>query len=270
MSLLPWVYQDFCSGPVKMRLFCLPYAGGGASLYRDWQALMPAGVEVCRLQFPAREERISEPPLTSIYELVDNIVRAIRPLLDKPFVIFGHSMGGIVSHRLAYCLQLLGKIPQQVFIAAVRPPHIAHPKPIHQLDDKGFKQSLLARKRTSREILDSDELMTLLMPMLRADFTLAETYRVPASARLHCDLVALCGAQDDTAAHDVMQQWRVLTTGQFDLIDFDGGHFFVQADPNAVLNMLSHTLQLRLKRLHDKPTATDFASARDGEIQLVF
>lgn len=253
-----------------MRLFCLPYAGGGASLYRDWQALMPAGVEICRLQFPAREERISEPPQTSIYTLVDNIVRAIRPLLDKPFVIFGHSMGGIVSHRLAYCLQLLGKIPQHVFIAAVRPPHIAHPKPIHQLNDSDFKESLLARERTSREILDSDELMTLLMPMLRADFALAETYKVSASARLHADLTVLCGLQDDTANHDVMQQWQALTTGHFDLIDFNGGHFFVQTDQNAVLNLLKHKLQLRLKKLHDKPTATGFTSARDGEIRLVF
>lgn len=237
-----WFILDESIEPVKLRLFCLPYAGGGASIYRKWQSQMPKGVQVCRIQLPGRENRICDPVIDNTEALVDEIVDSIYPLLDCPFAIFGQSMGGLIAHRLAYSLEKRNKVAEHVYIAAVRPPHREHPTTIHHLPDDEFIQDLEDRQRTSKEVIENRELMELLMPMLRADFKIAETYRVDEPEWLSSNLSVLVGDGDEQLDKNLALEWKQLAGKGFEFSVFQGGHFFVQTHSDPVLKHVKEKL----------------------------
>lgn len=237
-----WYILDKCIEPVKLRLFCLPYAGGGASIYREWQSKMPKGVQVCRIQLPGRENRICDPVIDNTEKLVDQIVNSIYPILDCPFAIFGQSMGGLIAHRLASCLEKRNKVAEHVYIAAVRPPHREHPRTIHHLPDNEFIQDLEDRQRTSKEITQNYELMELLMPMLRADFKIAETYRINEPEHLSSNLSILVGADDKQLNKDLALEWQEFAGKKFEFRVYQGGHFFVQTHSEPVYKHVKEKL----------------------------
>lgn len=211
----------------RLRLFCLPYAGAGASAFRDWPRLLPTDVELCAVQLPGRENRIREPVPARIDELLPSLVAAIRPLVDGPFVLFGHSLGAAISYELARGLKAIGRPPSLLCVSGRRAPHVprGHP-PLHGLADVDLKRRIAEMGGTPPEVLAHEELMDFLLPTIRADLRLAETYQRAADRRLTCPIVAFAGSRDPEAPPSEVETWSDVAGGPFVFHVLDGDHFF--------------------------------------------
>lgn len=160
----------------KITLFCLPFAGGGASAYNQWAKKMQGKVTVCPVQLPGREERIMEKLYIDMPVMLDDLEEAVREVVDGPYALWGHSMGGKISYELEKRLEAEGYRAKYLFISGSRIPSIPEPKPIYHLPDEAFKRELGRFEGTPKEILENQELLDFFLPMLRADFTMDETY----------------------------------------------------------------------------------------------
>ena len=221
-----------------MRLLCFPYAGGGASIYRTWPSSLPPEIEVLPVQLPGREARIREPAFTSLPPLIDGLLPALgRGLLDGPVAFFGHSMGALVAYELARALRDAGSPrPLHLFVSARRAPDLpARTAPIHALPEPEFRQRLRELNGTPEAVLEHPELMELLGPTLRADFTLIETYEPTSAPPLDCPITAFGGVDDPDVSEEEMAAWRRFTTAAFQLRMLPGDHFFLAQDSGEAL-----------------------------------
>lgn len=236
-------YRRALSQPA-LRLFCLPYAGGSAAAYRKWHEHMPGEVEVCAVQLPGRERRMREPAFTRMRLVVEELAHVLGPLFDIPFAFVGHSMGGKIVFELARHLrQTGGAQPVHLFISASRAPHMADKPSIHALPEAEFFAALRKLGGTPEQILENEELMQLLTPLLRADFELIGTYRFEADEPLDCNMSAFAGLADLEAPAETMQGWGEHTRGSFRHQTFPGDHFFIHKQQRPFLTELLRDLR---------------------------
>jgi len=228
----------------KMRLFCLPYSGSGAVAYRTWPDNLPREIEVCAIQLPGRENRLRERPFTQVQPLVDAIVAEIAPYLDKPFAIFGHSLGALIAFELARSLRrCFGELPRILLVSGRGAPDCClREEPIHALPDDAFITRLRDFNGTSEMVLRNQELMALLLPVLRADFAINETYEYTADLPLTCPVAAYRGAKDTNMTYEDVDAWRQETSAAFRLRTLPGDHFFIHNSANLFWRMLNYDL----------------------------
>lgn len=221
-----------------LRLFCFPYAGGGASIYRGLVAAMPAHIEAVPVQPPGRENRLNEPALRTMGELLDLLEGEILPLLDVPYAFVGYSLGASVAFELALRLDQRHHLPpRHVVVSARQPPHVRPRRPpIHDLPDAEFLEELRDLEGTPAEALDHPELMELLMPLLRADFAVVESYEARPRPALSCTLTALGGLKDRDVPREDLEGWRGYGQEPFKLRMFPGGHFFINENRELFLS----------------------------------
>ena len=231
-------------GPeARLRLFCFPYAGAGALIFRTWSDGLPADVEVRPVQLPGRGTRLMERPFTQLSLLIEALAQALVPFLDKPFAFFGHSLGALVSFELARRIRRqYGLYPVRLFVSAGRAPQIAQRgRPIHTLPEKEFLAELRQLNGTPSELLDHEELMEIMLPILRADFAVYETYVYSTEPPLKCPISAFGGLQDHSLSNSDLEAWRDQTSGSFSLRMLPGDHFFLKRP--LLLRVLSQELQ---------------------------
>lgn len=235
-----------------IRLFCFPYAGGNAQIFQDWCDSLPPEVEVIGVQYPGRASRFVDPLIGTCEGMVDAILPNITPVLNKPFVFFGHSNGGLVSFELARKLQQQGVTGQlHHFISAKRAIHLpAKRRALHALPDDEFMEELENLGGTPKEILAQKELMELFMPVLRSDFSLSETFAYQGDHKLHCDASLMYGTGDEDVPKEDVLKWHELMAGQVDVKVYDGDHFFINSHKEEVLDFLNEKLSGFVKRLH--------------------
>lgn len=223
-----------------MRLFCFPYAGAGASAFRDWPRYLPRSIELVAIQPPGRENRFSEPRLNRIEDYVQAVRSAVLALADKPFFFFGHSLGALAAFELTRLLQAAGgAAPFHLVVSGMQaPPQPRRREPLHGLADAEFLQRIGQYNGTPRELLQDAELMQLYLPLLRDDFTICETYVWRASAPLACPLTALGGSDDAEVALEDLRAWAGLAGSGYDEHVFDGDHFFIQPHKLRILELL--------------------------------
>ena len=217
----------------RVRLFCFPHAGGGASAFHSWQTALPALVQVCPIQLPGRETRFSEPPYTELDSLVDAIAQELRPWLDIPYAIFGHSMGALLAFEWARRLQHEGRsMPGWLILSGRRSPDIEDDAgPLHALPNHAFVEELNSRYQgMPREFLQSPELMEVFLPILRADIAVVESYQFKEGEPLNCPMIVSAGIGDVSTTYDQLLAWTRHTRAEFIAQLFPGGHFFPQ-DP---------------------------------------
>lgn len=244
----PWVVVPAPNPSARLRLFCFPYAGGGASVFRGWPRALPAGVEVCAVQPPGREGRLAEPPFTRMAALVEAMEGALLPWMDRPFAFFGHSNGAVMAFELARRLRAAGRRGPLHLFASGRPApqvELTDP-PVHALPDAEFVAELRRLEGTPEEVLESPEMMELLLPLLRADFALSETYEYRGEPPLAVPLSAYGGRTDGEVPEWQVAAWEAQTTRAFRLRMFPGGHFFLAEDRDPVLAELSAELRALL------------------------
>ncbi|MFI5800316.1 thioesterase II family protein [Streptomyces sp. NPDC051677] len=222
----------------RVRLFCFPHAGAGASAFAAWPALFPPEVEIVAVQLPGREDRVGEPHPPSVEAAVRTVAVALRPYLQGPYAFFGHSGGALMAFELARALRKRGTQPRHLFLSGQSAPGHDTPAPeLHRLSDDDFSAALLGLDGTSDGVFTDPDLMKLLLPTLRADFTLWENHRHQPDRPLPVPITAFGGDTDPRAPVSGLQAWEEQTTGAFSLQVFSGGHFYLN-DSEAELTMI--------------------------------
>lgn len=240
-----WFIAHPASQQPRLRLFCLPYAGGGAAAYARWSGLLPPSVELWRVQLPGRENRWRETPFTQLAQLVEALAAEIRPFLDQPFAFFGHSLGALASFEVTRQVRRqFGLLPTHLFVSGRWAPHLPSPDTtLHSLPDAEFITTLRERYNNIPDAVVNDpELMAIFLPLLRADITLLDTYRYQPEPPLDCPIMAYGGHSDQRVTREALAAWHIHTTQACQVQMFPGGHFYLQAERTAVLQAVSREL----------------------------
>ena len=240
-----WIAGGERKPHARLRLFCFPYAGGAASVFRDWSDGLPADVEVCPVQFPGRGTRLMEPAYSQLPLLVGALAEALLPLLDRPFAFFGHSLGSLVSFELARSLQTKHKMrPIRLIVSAGPAPQIPHRgQPIHTLPEEEFSAELRRLSGTPEDLLNHKELMDIVLPSLRADFALFESYQYSWGPPLNCPISTYGGLSDQRVSHRDLEAWRDQTLASFSIRMFPGDHFYLKTTQTLLLQALTRELR---------------------------
>lgn len=245
----------------RARLVCFPYAGGGATVFREWQSQLAAPIEVLAVQLPGRENRFREAPLESAAELVEALLPQLAGRLDLPLALFGHSLGAQLAFELAR--RLADERPEarvlRVFLSACGAPHVPKPELLHLLPDAALEGALARMGGTPAAILGDRTLLGLFAPALRADLRMSETYAPPAGTRLALPITILGGESDGEVALDRLQAWAELTRGPSELRLLPGGHFYLRESRAQLLDLIGLRV---LADLDDELDAGSGASAR--------
>ncbi len=246
----PWVVCPRPNPRARLRLFCFPYAGGGATAFRSWQELLTRDAELCAVQLPGRETRIKEAPVARLSSLLRVLAPAMLPHLDRPFAFFGHSLGTLVSFELARRLRREYAVePLQLFLSGRGAPQIPDDRrAIHALPEPEFREELRAMGGTPEGVLEHPELLRLIVPVLRADFAVCETYEYAPEPPLDCPISAFGGTEDFEVPAAHLEAWREQTNGPFRLRMFPGDHFYIHTARAALLAALNQELELLARR----------------------
>jgi medium-chain acyl-[acyl-carrier-protein] hydrolase len=227
-----------------MRLFCFPYAGAGASIYRTWPTGLPKAVNVCPVQLPGREGRINEAPFTEMATLIPALAQEMLPALDRAFAFFGHSMGALISFELArYLRREHGLQPSHLFISGRGAPQLhgaqAPNLPLTAATLRAYARRL---KNNYGGAFEDAELRNLLLPILSADLAVCRSYSSTADALLDCPISVFSGAQERGLDERSLGGWRELTTAAVSLRSFPGDHFFLNSARAELLETVSTEL----------------------------
>jgi medium-chain acyl-[acyl-carrier-protein] hydrolase len=240
-----WLEGVYMQTNASLRVFALPYAGGNAYAYRSWQTEMPEGIQLCPIQLPGRGGRLRESPYTRMEKLIPDLGEALAPYCDVPFALWGHSMGGLISYELThYLLRAHGVEPQLLALSGCTAAHLRTcSRVIYNLSDDSLINELSEYGGSPREVLANREMMAHLLPTLRADIELVQTYRFDPRPLLKCRVHAFAGAEDKGDSVDNVRCWSALTSGPFELSILTGGHFFIASDRSTFSACLHRSLK---------------------------
>jgi surfactin synthase thioesterase subunit len=242
-----WIVRYRQNEQARLRLFCFPYAGGGASMFRPWLDALPSEVELCGIQLPGRENRLAEPAYTRLAPLVQTLADVLSPYLDRPFAFYGHSMGALVSFELARQLRRThDKHPVCLYLAAYRAPQLPNPNiKIYHLPSEVFKVVLRAEGIPDM-ILQNEELMQAMLLTLRADFELCDTYEYREEPPLACPFTIFGGLEDVRVHAADLEAWSLHSSTTCSQFLFSGSHFFLHTAQHLLLAAISRGLEVQL------------------------
>jgi medium-chain acyl-[acyl-carrier-protein] hydrolase len=243
-----WVSCPRPNPDAKVRLFCFPYSGASANIYYPWADVLPPSWEVCPAQLPGRGNRMSEPLATRLQAQVEALATGLAPYLDKPFAFFGHSMGALIAFELARHLRRTAlPLPVHIFVSGHEAPHLPDRNPpLHALPTGELLDKLRELNGTPEEVLQHPELRDMLLPILRADFEVCETYVYTAEPPLDCPISAFSGLGDEYVTREELEAWREHTTGRFSIRMFPGDHFYLNSARPYLLQALARELEQTL------------------------
>jgi surfactin synthase thioesterase subunit len=247
------------------RLFCFPFAGGGAATFRSWAPHLDPRVELVAIEPPGRQTRLDEPPIRAVATFVERLVPALLPFLDKPFAVYGHCLGALTLFETVRTLMRShGRTPVHVFVSGARPPDELHRQqefetkllekllkvrgysvfePIHRQPDEVFAEAMLQFNVLATESLLGDpELRRLLLPVIRAEFEMSSKYRYAAETPWDVPLTCLTGLRDTYVSPENARSWSRFTTQRFQLFMVDTEHFLIVDDDQFVIRVLNREL----------------------------
>jgi medium-chain acyl-[acyl-carrier-protein] hydrolase len=216
-------------------------------MFVRWGSQLAPDIEVCPVQLPGRENRMSEACLTRIGDVAERAVEALSPYFDVSFALFGHSLGAVIAYEVAQRLRANRGQPQRLIVSAHRAPQIPLPQdPTWHLPDADFKRRLEELNGTPREVFEDEELLQLVLPLIRADFQLDETYTHRTDYEpLDCPITVFGGAKDTEISDFHLQAWRDVTRRGFEGRLFDGDHFFINTHTAALIDAVGQALRRR-------------------------
>ena len=230
-----------------LRLFPLPYAGGDVSIFAPWSAELPREIELCPVQLPGRGRRMREPAYAELGALVGALLDGMSPELDAPFALFGHSMGALVCFELARELRRRGRpLPRHLLVSGRPAPQIpSRYSPLSRLPDDELVERLYQRYGYVPPEDDGqlDELLDLMLPTLRSDLEVSDSYVYADEAPLECPITAFGGLEDATVTRDELEAWRHQTCRPFETRMLPGGHFYLQSEWRFLVRFIAGTLR---------------------------
>lgn len=243
-SRSPWVRISCPRPAARVRLICLPFAGGSANSYWEWPTYLPEEVEVVPIQLPGRESRFDEPAIDSADLLAGRLLEGILSYLDRPFALFGHSMGALIAFELARRLRTRCLEPVHVFASGCKAPHLPRDRSTHRhhLPDREFIAAVGDMNGVPREVLMNADLMEVILPALRNDFKLVETYRYHSQPPLRCPVSAFGGRHDNEVTQGEIEAWSRHTMGSFQVHMLPGDHFFLNSSRPSLLRLITEQL----------------------------
>ena len=229
-----------------VRLYCFPFAGGSASAYRPWAHIAPPGIGLTAYQLPGRAERLGETAATDIHAVVPGIAAIVADDIDdRPYGLFGHSMGATYAYEVALELRRLGVAPPRlVALSGRRAPHrqLERLQSYSALPDSLFLEKIQGLGGTPVQLLENPDLLELVLPTLRTDFLADETYQAPAVAQLDCPFLMFGGAQDLLTPVPDLQAWSELSAARAATHVYPGGHFFLWNHASEMLRLIAAEL----------------------------
>lgn len=234
----PWLrsfHPTSASAPV---LVALPYAGGSASYFFALSKALHPWMELQAVQYPGRQDRFLEDFAGSVGELADGLAPHVARLQrsGRNVAVFGHSLGAIVGFELIRRLESQHDSGVVGFVVSARPaPSRLHPTAVHLLDDDALVEEVRKSGGAGADVLDNEDMRALILPMLRADFRLAETYLYRPGPALSCPILSICGDADPTMRPEELSYWASHTTGPVTQVTLPGGHFYFDDDCSALV-----------------------------------
>lgn len=234
-----WLIQLKQAPAERVHLLCIHHAGAAASFFRPWGITLPNHASLSVVQLPGREERRDEPFETSLAVVLDQVMIAIRTLVDRPYVIFGHSLGGCIAHELALRIQAEDlPRPKLIGLSATRAPGSPMGAPTYDLPDKEFLDRIQGFGGTPNAVVGDRELLMWALPRLRADTELHERAPLTQGKRLSAPLAFFYGEDDPVCDAREFEKWRAHTTAEFEAHGFRGGHFYLRENFRAIIGLL--------------------------------
>ncbi|RKR91091.1 medium-chain acyl-[acyl-carrier-protein] hydrolase [Micromonospora pisi] len=246
---LPWESADARrDGPERaavLSLFCLPHAGGSGATYGGWRGLLGPRFQPVAVEFPGRGRRMREAPYTSAADLVEWLLAEhLEQMRAGPFAVFGHSMGGLLAFQLTYELVRRGlPRPRRLFISAALPPTCLRRGSLYTLPDDQLVRALHRLNGTSAEVLAHPELIDLMLPVVRADLRIAETWCFRPTVALDVPVSLLGGRWDPLVPPDTLDNWRIHLSGEVVARIYPGDHFYFRPDAAPLLTDLREDLR---------------------------
>ncbi|WP_175408291.1 thioesterase II family protein [Streptomyces sp. TRM64462] len=245
-----WIRRYHPAPDAGVRLVTLPHAGGAAPWFRPFSAALTPDVEVLSVQYPGRQDRLREEPVTDVGALADLITDVLTPWTDRPLALFGHSMGATVGFEVAQRLERRGT-PPVAFFASGRPaPSLDRKHVVHRLDDAGLLAELRTLSGTDPRVFEDEELLQLMLPVIRGDYRAVETYRCAPGARVGCPVTVLVGDSDPRVSPEDAAAWDRHAADGIDLHVFPGGHFFPVDHQAEITALVRDTLSRHTLRRH--------------------
>ena len=220
----------------RNKMICFPYAGGCASFYGKWKNKI-GSTEICPVQLPGREESFRDEKIYDMDTASDQIVDTIKDYVDRDTVFFGHSMGAKIAYEVIRKLEKQGKRIKCLIASGSSAPDIPPRKFVHNLPDKSLLDEIKRLSGTPDELLGQSDLLKCLLPMIRADFTLDETYCPAVKEKITCPIVVWGGRSDPDVDKDDLRAWKEYSYGNFHMKRFDGNHFFINECPEIFSEM---------------------------------
>jgi surfactin synthase thioesterase subunit len=235
-----------------LRLFCLPYFAGGASIFSSWHELLPDDIEVCAIQFPGREERGDEKAYDDVFELVAKLAEVMEPLLTAPCAFYAHSSGAGVALELArYLRKELDVHPTLFMVGGWRAPHLESPFEFLNAiaDDEVYKEKNIPNIKghlrsleIPESVIENDAVFNEMLPALRADILLGKKYTYYEDEPLDCPLTAFAGKNDSVFSEDQIQAWSLHTSNEFKYEEVEGSHLFCRDNKEDLLKIVTEEL----------------------------
>ena len=240
--------QEETGGRVRPRMFCFPFAGGGASICRTWGRALGSAVALYAVQLPGREERIREPRYYSVKSLCDAMFEAGEDggWFDAPCIIYGHSMGAKIAFETARRLEEQGRPPLLLIVSGSRAPSTPPARLVSTYPDRDFDNELRHLSGTPEAILRDPDFMRLLRPLLRADFAVDESY--VTTQRLSVPMRAFSGMEDSEVTAPELEKWREHTSAGFDARMLPGDHFFLKKNESLYLPILKELVEKAVEK----------------------
>lgn len=228
----------------RCHLVCLPHAGGTAGAYREWARALPPGIAVTGVQYPGRQDRIGEPGAQEMAEIVGPVADALDSMVGAPLALFGHSMGACVAYEV--CLELErrhGDVVDLLVASGSRAPHRPEDEDLHLLSDDDLIAEVRRVNASFEALLEAPDLVELLLPTIRADYRLIESYVRSDPVALKAPIEVFSGRDDPDVGPDDLAEWACCTGTGWQVSTFPGGHFYLEDDRGPVLDVLAKHLR---------------------------
>jgi surfactin synthase thioesterase subunit len=230
----------------KIKLFCLPYAGGAAAIFNKWKPFVDNHLELRPVELAGRGKRIYDPLYQSVQEAVEDVYSMLSGECGNgPYAIFGHSMGAIIGYELACKFRENGlPAPIHLFFSGRGAPGVPYEDEdmYHLLPEDQFKEKVIELGGTPQEFFDHPELLEVLLPLLRSDFKIAETYEHSGAVfPFDHDITVFIGKEEDATAEQI-DGWKNHTSKICRVNYFEGDHFFLNEHAETIVRMVNHTL----------------------------